>query len=160
MNLETNYLGLQLAHPLVASASPITSEIDGIERLEAAGVSAIVMHSLFEEQLIEESRHLHRHVENGSESYAEALSYVPEIENYNCGPEGYLDLISAAKNRVDIPVIGSLNGVTPRGWSDYATMIEQAGADALELNLYFIPGDIEVTGADIERQYLEVIRGS
>lgn len=158
MNLETNYLGLQLAHPLVASASPITREIDGIVRLEDAGASAIVMHSLFEEQLIKESRDSHHYVEYGSESYAESLSYVPEIENSNCGPDSYLDLISAAKQRVDPPIIGSLNGVTPQGWSNYAQRIEQAGADALELNLYFIPGDIEVTGAEIERQYLDVVR--
>lgn len=158
MNLETDYLGLRLAHPLVASSSPLTKDIDGILRLEDAGASAIVLHSLFEEQIIEESRKQHHFLESGSESYSESLSYAPELENYNSGPDGYLELIAAAKDRVDIPIIGSLNGATPRGWSDYAQRIGQAGADALELNLYFIPADKGKTGTGIEQHYEEVVR--
>lgn len=157
MNLETHYLGLQLAHPLVASSSPLTGDIDGILRLEDAGISAIVLHSLFEEQIIAESRHLHHHLEFASESYGEALSYAPELEDYNRGPDGYLELIETARRRTKIPIIASLNGVTPQGWSDYAGRIEEAGAHALELNLYFIPADVEVDGRAIEQQYEEVV---
>jgi len=158
MNLETDYLGLRLAHPLVASSSPLTREIDGILRLEDAGASAIVLHSLFEEQIIGESRQLHHHLDFGSESHSESLGYAPELEDYNCGPDGYLNLIETAKSRTNTPIIGSLNGVTPRGWADYAGRIEKAGADALELNLYFIPADIETSGSEIEQQYEEVVR--
>lgn len=158
MNLETDYLGLRLAHPLVASSSPLTKNIDGILRLEDAGASALVLHSLFEEQVIGESRRQHHYLELGSESYGESLSYVPELEDYNSGPDGYLELIATAKERVDIPVIGSLNGATPRGWGDYANRIEQAGADALELNLYFIPAETGRSGTEVEQQYEEVVR--
>lgn len=158
MNLETEYLGLRLAHPLVASSSPLTKTIDGICRLEDAGASAIVLHSLFEEQVIGESRRQHHYMEFGSESYSESLSYAPDVGDYNSGPDGYLELVAAAKERVDIPVIGSLNGATPQGWSDYAQRIQQAGADALELNLYIIPAETGRTGTGVEQQYEEVVR--
>ncbi|MGK0186486.1 MAG: dihydroorotate dehydrogenase (fumarate) [Verrucomicrobiales bacterium] len=158
MNLETDYLGLKLAHPLVASSSPLSKDIDGISRLEDAGASAIVLHSLFEEQIETES-HISRHyAEYGSESYAESLSYVPDLKSYNCGTDGYLKLVQSAKERVAIPIIGSLNGVTPRGWRSYAHELEQAGIDALELNLYFVPASVEVAGAGLESEYIEVVR--
>jgi dihydroorotate dehydrogenase (fumarate) len=158
MNLETTYLGMPLTHPIVASSSPLTRDLDGIRRLEDAGASAIVLHSLFEEQLMEESRVLDHYLDYGSESYSESLSYVPDLTDYNSGPDGYLELVRKAKERVEIPIIGSLNGVTPGGWKDYANQIEEAGADALELNLYFIPSGTEVSGQEIEEQYLEVVR--
>ena len=158
MNLETTYLGLSLPHPIVASASPLSHDIDGIRRLEDAGASAIVLQSLFEEQLIEESRLLDHNLDYGSESYGESLSYVPDLSDYNSGPDGYLELIREAKEKVTTPIIGSLNGVTPGGWKDYAAQIEEAGADALELNLYFVPSDIDVSAQEMEAQYLDVVR--
>ena len=136
MDISTEYHGMRLKSPIVASASPLTESVQHIRQLEDAGASAIVLHSLFEEQLQLESHDLDFHLSNNAESYAEALSYFPEQDEYDVGPESYLELIQEAKKAVDIPVIASLNGISPGGWIDYATRIEQAGADALELNIY------------------------
>ena len=157
-NLETTWLGLPLAHPLVASAGPLTHELDNFRRLEDAGVSAIVMHSLFEEQITHDSHRLNHYQEFGAESFGEALSYLPELEDYGTGPETYLALIAAAKSAVAIPVIASLNGSTAGGWRQFAREIERAGADALELNLYRLPTDPEIPGTEVENRYLGVVR--
>ena len=159
MDLSTTYLGLRLKNPVVASASPLSQTLDGIRRLEDAGAGAVVMYSLFEEQIYLESMALSDHLDRGSYSTAEALGYFPEMRCYNgVGPEGYLRLIHDAKCAVQVPVIGSLNGTTPGGWVEYARLIEEAGADALELNVYFIPACPFVTGEAVERRYLEILR--
>ncbi len=157
VDLTTSYLGLQLKNPLVASASPFSKKVDNVRRLEDAGVSAVVMYSLFEEQLTHESRALDFFLSQGAESFAEALTYFPEMENYNVGPEDYLNLIQKMKQAVSIPVIGSLNGISTGGWVDYASKIEQAGADALELNIYFLPTSTELTAAELEQAYVDLI---
>src|SRR4051794_33240932 len=140
IDLTTNYLGMKLRNPLVASASPLAEHVENIKRMEASGAAAVVLHSLFEEQITLESHELDCHLHRGAESYAESLSYFPELEDYNLGPEGYLEHIHRAKAAVKIPIIGSLNGVSTGTWSnwvEYARKIEGAGADALELNIYF-----------------------
>jgi dihydroorotate dehydrogenase (fumarate) len=157
-DLTTTYLGLRLMNPIVASASPLAHDLDGIRRLEDAGAAAVVLPSLFEEQLNQESRQLDHFLSYGSESFAEALSYFPEMEGYNTGTDGYLELIYRAKQAVDIPVIASLNGVSRGGWTRYARLLEQAGADALELNIYFVPTDPAMSGAAVEQMYLDVVR--
>ena len=131
VELKTQYLGLELKNPLVASASPLSKKLDGIRRLEDAGVSAVVMYSLFEEQIVHESLALDHYLTRGSDSFAEALTYFPDLGRYNVGPEGYLELIRKAKESVSIPIIGSLNGVSSGGWIEYARLIQEAGADAL-----------------------------
>lgn len=158
MDLGTTYLGLKLRSPLVAGASPLTEDLDSIKRLEEAGASAIVMHSLFEEQLRQEALELHHHMSHGADSFAEALSYFPEAREYKLGPEEYLNLIQKAKRALKIPVIASLNGSTPGGWSDYARKMQQAGADALELNIYYIPTDVSLSGEKVEQTYLEILK--
>jgi dihydroorotate dehydrogenase (fumarate) len=158
MDLSTSYMGLTLKHPVVPSASPLSYDLDRLRRLEDAGASAIVMHSLFEEQIVQESQALEHFLSYGTESYAEALSYFPEPHDYNVGPDEYLALIRSAKAALDIPIIGSLNGTSPGGWTRYAQLIEEAGADALELNLYTIPTDPNVSGGEVEKAYLEVMR--
>jgi dihydroorotate dehydrogenase (fumarate) len=158
MDLSTTYLGLTLRTPLVPSASPLSEEIDNIRKLEDAGAAAVVLHSLFEEQLRLERLELHRHLTQGIESFAEALTYFPEIEEYHLGPEGYLEHIRKAKAAVDIPIIASLNGSSVGGWTAYARQIEQAGADALELNIYSIPTDMNQSGAEVEQTYLDILR--
>jgi dihydroorotate dehydrogenase (fumarate) len=158
MDLSTSYMGLDLKHPVVPSASPLSYDLDRLRRLEDAGASAIVMHSLFEEQIVQESQALEHFLSYGTESYAEALSYFPEPHDYNVGPDEYLALIHSAKAALDIPIIGSLNGTSPGGWTRYAQLIEEAGADALELNLYTIPTDPNVSGGEVEKAYLEVMR--
>uniref|UniRef100_A0A7C1FKF0 Dihydroorotate dehydrogenase-like protein n=1 Tax=Caldilinea aerophila TaxID=133453 RepID=A0A7C1FKF0_9CHLR len=157
VDLTTTYLGLKLKHPVVPSASPLSESLDKIKRLEDAGASAVVMYSLFEEQIVGESHLLDHYLSYGAESFAEALHYFPELDTYNVGPEGYLELIRRAKESVAIPIIGSLNGVSTGGWVEYARMIEQAGADALELNIYYIPTDPALTGAEVEQMYLDVV---
>src|SRR5215813_741912 len=141
LDLTTTYLGLQLKNPLVASASPLMKRIDYVRRLEDAGASAVVMYSLFEEQITHESHELDHYLSRGTHSYAEALSYFPDLDTYNLEPERYLDHLYRAKQMLEIPVIGSLNGISPGGWTNYAQQIEQAGADALELNCYYLPTD-------------------
>jgi dihydroorotate dehydrogenase (fumarate) len=157
MNLKTEYLGLPLRTPLVPSASPLSENLDNIKRMEDAGAAAVVMHSLFEEHLSFE-RHQSPHLSSlRTNSYAEALAYCPEMRQLAVGPESYLDEIRAAKAAVSIPVIASLNGSTVGGWTDYARQIQEAGADALELNIYWVPTDLQLTGEDVERRYLEIV---
>jgi dihydroorotate dehydrogenase (fumarate) len=157
MDLTTTYLGLKLRTPLVPSASPLSEEISNIRRMEDAGASAVVLHSLFEEQLILERYELHHHLTQGTESFAEAITFFPQAEEYHLGPEGYLNHIREAKKAVDIPVIASLNGTTTGGWIDFASQIEQAGADALELNIYYIPTNMGLTGAGVEQTYVDIL---
>jgi dihydroorotate dehydrogenase (fumarate) len=158
VNLKTTYLGLPLEHPLVASASPLTEKLDDFLRLEDGGASAIVMHSLFEEQVLHEEEALDHYLHYGHESYAEALSYFPRAHEYRLSPERHLDLLARAKERVSVPIIASLNGVSRGGWVEYARLLEEAGADALELNLYYIPTDPALSGAEVEAMYLDTIR--
>jgi dihydroorotate dehydrogenase (fumarate) len=158
MNLRTEYLGLELAHPIVASASPITASIDDIRRLEDAGAAALVMPSLFEEQLRKESEATERLMVAGGDSFPEAMSYFPEVAGHRGGLDRYLEVLRRASETTDIPVIASLNGVSAEGWVGYATGLEQAGADALELNVYYIPADMAESGRDVEERYLEVVR--
>ncbi len=158
MDLSTKYLGLTLAHPLMTGASPLVDRLDLVKRLEDAGASAITMHSLFEEQIAMEQRATFKHIESVAESYAEALSYFPNPEDYNLGTDQYLEQIQRIKSIVEVPVIASLNGATGRGWVDYARLIEQAGADALELNVYFIATDPAESGVAIEDRVLEIVR--
>jgi dihydroorotate dehydrogenase (fumarate) len=149
-DLSTTYLGLTLRSPLVPSASPLSEDIDNIKRMEDAGAAAVVMHSLFEEQL--------RHERYGTESFAEALTYFPEPAQIRIGPETYLEHIQKVKQQVSIPIIASLNGSSVGGWTSYAQQIEQAGADALELNIYYIPTDLNLTGTRIEQTYLDIFK--
>lgn len=158
MDLSTTYLNLTLKNPLVPSASPLSKSIDGIKELEDAGAGAIVMHSLFEEQINASSKELDHFLSFGSESFGEALSYFPEMDSYEVGPDSYLEHIREAKESVNIPIISSLNGVSNGGWITYAKMMEEAGADALELNIYYIPTDPDISSTEVEAMYLEVIR--
>ncbi|MDH3628955.1 MAG: dihydroorotate dehydrogenase-like protein [Acidobacteriota bacterium] len=158
MNLTTSYLGLSLKHPVVPSASPLSYTLDGIRNLEDAGASAVVMYSLFEEQIEAESHLVDHYLDYGTHSHAEALDYAPEMDSYNVGPDAYLDLVRRAKQALDVPLIGSLNGDSKGGWVKYARHIEEAGADALELNIYYIPTDPEVDGAAVEQRYVDVIK--
>jgi len=158
MDLSTTYMGMKLKNPIVPSASPLSEKIDNLKRLEDAGVSAVVMHSLFEEQINQESQVLDHYLSYGTESYAEALQYFPEAHEYKVGPDEYLNLIQLAKRTLRIPIIGSLNGVSAGGWIEYAKKIQQAGADALELNIYFLPTDANMDGAKVEEMYVEVVR--
>ena len=155
-DLSTTYLGLKLKNPLVVSASPLSEEIGNIRRMEDAGAAAVVLHSLFEEQIAVDSRELDRSLSAGTESFAESLTYFPDMTTYNLGPEGYLEHLRKAKAAVSIPIIGSLNGVSTGGWIEYAKKIEEAGADALELNIFHIPTDPEMNGEQVERMYLEL----
>jgi dihydroorotate dehydrogenase (fumarate) len=158
IDLSTTYLGLRLRTPLVASASPLSQEIDGIRRLEDAGASAVVLYSLFEEQLRQENLELEHHLAAGTDSFAEAASFFPQPDEFRLGPEGYLNHIQRAKKAVSVPIIASLNGTTVGGWTQYAKLIEQAGADALECNIYSIPTDPELTSSAVEQQYLDILK--
>jgi dihydroorotate dehydrogenase (fumarate) len=157
-DLTTTYVGLKLRSPLVASSSPLCQNIGNILHMEDAGIAAVVLHSLFEEQILIESQALDRHLSAAEESYAESLSYFPDLRRYNIGPDEYVEHIRRTKQAVDIPVIGSLNGVSTGGWIRYARLIEEAGADALELNIYHLPTDPSVDGATVEQQYVELVR--
>lgn len=158
IDLSTTYLGLNLKNPLVPSASPLSKSIDTLKRLEDHGASAVVMYSLFEEQITHESRELDHYLSYGTDSYAEATTYFPDLANYNLGPQEYLNHIRQAKESLNIPIIGSLNGVSNGGWVRYAKLIEQAGADALELNVYFIPTDPSISSTSVEQMYLDLVR--
>lgn len=158
VDTSTTYLGLRLRTPLVASASPLSQELDSIRRLEDAGASAVVLYSLFEEQLRQESAELEYHLSAGTESFAESLTYFPQPSEFRTGPEGYLDHIRKAKQAIGIPVIASLNGATLGGWAKYASEIEQAGADAIECNIYFVPANMEISGSEIEQTYIDILR--
>lgn len=158
IDLSTNYLGLNLRTPLIASASPLSQEIDGVLRLEDAGASAVVLYSLFEEQLRQESFELDHHLTHGTDSFAEAGSFFPRPNGFHVGPEGYLNHIRKAKRMVSIPIIASLNGTTPGAWAEYAKLIEEAGADALECNIYSIAANPEVTSREVEQQYIDILK--
>ena len=157
MNLNTTYMGLPLKNPIVPSASPLSRSIDNIRRMEDAGAAAITMYSLFEEQIVFESAQLNYFMNYGTDSFAEALTYFPKSSEYNLGPEQYLEHVAMAKAAVDIPVIASLNGVSDGGWIDYATKIQEAGADGIEVNLYFIPTNPNLTCGEVEHIYLDVL---
>jgi len=157
-DLTTTYLGLQLKNPIVASSSPLMQKVDTIKRLEDAGAAAIVLHSLFEEQIMQESNLLDHYLNYGTESYWEALSFFPEQTSYLIGADAYVEHIRKVKAAVQIPVIASLNGVSTGGWLKYAQRIEQAGADALELNMYYLAAEPNQTSADVEAMYLELVR--
>jgi dihydroorotate dehydrogenase (fumarate) len=157
MDLSTSYLGLSLQNPLVASASPLSEDIDNLRRMEDAGAGAVVLHSLFEEQIAVESLELDRQLASGAESFAESLSYFPDMSNYNLGPDGYLEHIAKAKAAVKIPIIASLNGTSPGGWTRYAQKMEEAGADALELNIYTVPADPGVSSGQVEQNYCDLV---
>jgi dihydroorotate dehydrogenase (fumarate) len=157
IDLSTHYLGMKLRTPLVSSASPLSKEVSNVRRLEDSGASAIVLASLFEEQLRLETLQLDHRLSAGTESFPEALTFLPEAPDFQLGPEAYLKHIRNAKEAVSVPIIASLNGSTVGGWTEYAKQIEQAGADALECNIYFIPTDLELTGAAIEQTYIEIL---
>jgi dihydroorotate dehydrogenase (fumarate) len=157
IDLSTSYLGLKLATPLVASASPLSRDLDGVRRLEDAGASAVVLYSLFEEQLRQEEIDLDYHLNAGTESFAESLTFFPQASEFHTGPEGYLRHITKCKAAVRIPIIASLNGSTLGGWTKFAGEIEKAGADAIECNIYSIPTDASFTSAEIEKNYLEIV---
>lgn len=163
-DLSTTYLGLPLKNPLVAASSPLSEKVDIVRHLEDAGIAAVIMYSLFEEQVIQDSLRLHRDVEQGTESFSEAVSFLPdqgaysEMRRYSIGPENYIEHLYNLKQAVDIPVLGSLNGISDGGWIEYAKKIEEAGADAIELNLYNIPTDPGLTSAELEDQYLVLVK--
>jgi len=157
IDLSTKYLGLKLRSPIVASASPLCESIDNLRRMEEAGVAAVVLPSLFEEQLEIESEVIDFNLSRGDESFGEALSYFPDLRSYNLGPDGYLELIHKAKKAISIPVIASLNGTSLGGWLRYAGLMQQAGADAIELNLYGVTVDPDRSAGDIEQEYCEVV---
>jgi dihydroorotate dehydrogenase (fumarate) len=157
MNLTTSYLGFKLRTPFVPSASPLSENLDNIKRMEDAGAAAIVFHSLFEEQLRQDRHELQYYLDQGTESYPEALSYFPEPSQFKVGPEAYVEHIAKAKAAVGIPIMASLNGSTFGGWQTYARQIEQAGADALELNIYSLPTDPDRSAEDIEDGYLAIL---
>lgn len=157
VDLSTTYLGLPLKNPLVVSASPLSKKAGMVRQLEDAGAAAVVLYSLFEEQITHESRELNFFLERGTESYPEALTYFPDLGNYNVGPDKYLDHIAKLKQSVEIPIIASLNGVTAGGWVDYARKMEQAGADALELNLYSVQANPDVSSQEIEEEYITLV---
>jgi dihydroorotate dehydrogenase (fumarate) len=159
MNLSTIYLNLKLRTPLVVSASPLSEEIDSIKQMQDAGASAVVLYSLFEEQLRNERIEMARHLEQGTESFAEALTYFPEAEEYHLGPSEYLKHILRAKSAVRIPIIASLNAAgAPGEWTQYARRIQEAGADAIELNIYSVPTNPNQTSAEIEQAYLDIVK--
>jgi dihydroorotate dehydrogenase (fumarate) len=158
MDLTTRYLGLDLASPLVAGASPLTGEVENIQRLAEFGAGAVVLPSIFEEQIEQEEQLMERLSTTAVDSYSEALTYFPAAASYRVDPGRYLDVLHRAKKSVEIPIVASLNGITGRGWVEYARQIEQAGADALELNIYFIPADFAISGREIEERYVSILR--
>nr|VFK54283.1 MAG: dihydroorotate dehydrogenase (fumarate) [Candidatus Kentron sp. TUN] len=158
MDLHTTYMGMKLKHPIVASASPLWEDLDNIKQAEDAGASALVMFSLFEEQLKHEAAAMEHFLSHGTESFPEALSYFPCVEEHHIGADNYLDILRRASEAVDIPIIGSLNGVTNEGWIDFAKEMEEAGAHGIELNVYYIPTDIHVSSQEVEQRYLEILR--
>jgi len=158
MDLRTTYMGLPLKHPIVASASPLSEKLDNIKRMEDAGAAAVVMFSLFEEQIKRENAAIEHLITAGTNSFAESLSYFPDYEDYETGPEEYLNLLRQASETVDIPVIGSLNGITNEGWVDTARMMQEAGASGIELNIYYIPANLYMSGREVEQRYVEILK--
>lgn len=157
-DLSTTYLGMDLKNPVVASASPLSEDLGNLHKIEDSGAAAVVFHSLFEEQINLESHELDRFLGAGTESFPESLTYLPELNWYNRGPDGYLEHLYRAKRSLQIPIIASLNGASPGGWTKYARKMEQAGADALELNIYFVAANPELTSVQVERTYCELAR--
>ncbi len=157
MELSTTYMGLVLRNPLVASPSPLSYSLDGVRRLADGGVGAIVLYSLFEEQLREQTARAIGLIEDSAESFPEALSYFPSVAEEDGSPRAYLTLLERAVGAVDVPVIASLNGITPEGWTEYARAMQDAGAAAIELNIYYLPGDTETPGRDVEQRHLDVL---
>ena len=157
VDLTTTYLGLKLKNPLVASPSPLSEKVENVKRMEEAGVAAVVMYSLFEEQIIHESLELDYFLTRGTESFAEALTYFPNIGKFTLAPEKYVEALKKTKLAVNIPVLGSLNGVSSGGWIEYGRKIQDAGADALELNLYYLPVDLDLTSSQLEDNYLKLV---
>jgi dihydroorotate dehydrogenase (fumarate) len=157
VDLTTTYLGIQLKNPLVASPSPLTEKVENVKRMEEAGIAAVVMYSLFEEQIIHESLELDHFLNRGTETYAESLTYFPNIGRYSLTPDRYLERLEKNKRAVNIPVMGSLNGVSTGGWIEYARKIQDAGADALELNIYYLPTDLKLTSDQMEDNYLNLV---
>lgn len=151
-------MGMTLKSPLVVSASPLSKTLDGIKKIEDAGASAVVLYSIFEEQIEHEQKELFYHTTVGTEAFAESLSYFPDVSEYNLGPDEYLEHIRKAKENVKIPVIASINGSSIGGWTEFAKLMQNAGADAIELNIYNIPTDLDKTGADIENDYIEILK--
>ncbi len=158
MDLSTRYMGLNLRSPLVPSASPLSDQIDGIRRMEDSGAAAVVLYSLFEEQIARESEALQQQLAYGTESFAEALTYLPDPGEFRVGPEEYLNHIRRAKEAVRVPIIASLNGSTLGGWVDYARKIQQAGADALELNVYYIETNMDRSALEVEQTYVDILK--
>jgi dihydroorotate dehydrogenase (fumarate) len=158
VDISTTYLGMTLRSPLVASASPLSESIDNIRRMEDAGAGAVVLFSLFEEQIRQERQALHHYLTHGQNSFAEALTYLPEPETYHAGPDQYLELIRKAKQAVQIPIIASLNGASIGGWTKFARRMQDAGADALELNIYYIPTDLNLTSHQVEQTYIDILK--
>ena len=157
VDLTTTYLGMKLKNPLVASPSPLAEKVENVKRLEEAGIAAIVMYSLFEEQIIHESLELDHFLNRGTETYAESLTYFPNIGKYTLAPDKYIATVEKTKQAVNIPVLGSLNGVSSGGWIEYARKIQDAGADGLELNLYYLPTDVALTGSQLEDNYIKLV---
>ncbi len=158
MNLTTQYLGLTLQHPIAVSACPLSDTLEGIKALEDNGAAAIVLYSLFEEQIRKENEAYEELMNSGSDSFAESLNYFPQVDSSDKGTEHYLKLIEQAVKATDIPIIGSLNGTTPESWIEYARLIEQAGAHALELNIYYLPTDLTHSGVEVEQRYLDIVK--
>jgi len=158
MDLSTNYMGLQLKHPIMVSSCPLSNSLEGIKQLEDSGASAIVMFSLFEEQIKQENEAFDSFLQSGTDCFSESLSFFPQIDDTDKASDQYINLLSKAVTATDIPIIGSLNGVSNEGWVDYAKQIQQAGASALELNVYYIPTNIEQSGEEIEQQYIDILK--
>ena len=158
IDLSTTYHGLELKNPLVVSASPLAEDLKNLRRMEDSGAAAIVLPSLFEEQINIESSELDHFLQQGTESFAESLTYYPDLTGYNLGPDGYCEHVRRAKAAVGIPIIGSLNGSSAGGWTQYARKIQEAGADALELNIYYIPTDMNLSSAQVEQNYLDILK--
>jgi dihydroorotate dehydrogenase (fumarate) len=158
MDLSTSYLGIRLPHPLVPGASPLSDDLDTVRQLEDAGAGAIILRSLFEEQISREQEATRDHWDRHDDAFAEAVTFFPSPDSFVLGPDEYLNHVQRVKQAVRIPVLGSLNGMTPGGWLSYARLIEQAGADALELNVYHAPTDFEMSADEVERQTIEMLR--
>lgn len=157
-NLKTSYMGLEISNPLVASASALSKKYDNIKKMEDAGLGAVVLYSLFEEEITHESLALNHFLVRETDSFAEALTYFPDLGHYTMGSDKYLELIRKAKESVRMPIIGSLNGVSSGGWTKYAKLMQEAGADALELNLYYLPTDARLSGEELEKEQVELVR--
>lgn len=157
VDLRTKYLGLDLKSPLIAAASPLSEKVESVRKMEENGLAAVVMYSLFEEQIVHESLELDHFLNTGTYTYAESLTFLPRMGRYSVGPEVYLNHLTKVKEAVSIPVIGSLNGMSPGGWTEYASKIEQAGADALELNIYYLSLDPDATSSELEDNYVQLV---